>query len=63
MGYTIDDEQYYQMDPLTALIVQDVFTRYAEGSTVQEIANYLNNKGILSARNRKNHHQHRFPHA
>lgn len=52
-GYTIDAEKHYQVNPLTAPIVLDVFNKYADGYTVQEIADYLKEKKISSARNGK----------
>ena len=50
-GYTIDSKQYYQIDPLTAPIVLDVFNKYADGYTIKDITDYLKEKQISSARN------------
>lgn len=52
-GYYIDQERHYQIDPATAPIVLDIFTKYADGMTIKEIVNDLNSKGISSARNGK----------
>ena len=52
-GYTVDAEKYYQIDPLTAPVVLDVFNKYADGYTVQQIIDYLNDKNISSARKGK----------
>ena len=49
-GYTVDAEQCYQVDPLTAPIVVDVFKKYAEGYTIQEIVDYLKEMKVSSAR-------------
>lgn len=46
IGYTIDSEQYFQIDPLTAPTVLQAFTAYAEGATMQEVTDLLNIKGI-----------------
>lgn len=53
LGYVIDSEQYYQLDPLTAPAVLDAFTRYADGSSMQEIADELNLKGVRTNRGNK----------
>lgn len=46
IGYTVDSEQYFQIDPLTAPAVLQAFTAYAAGATMQEITDQLNIKGI-----------------
>ncbi len=51
LGYTTDSEQRFHIDPLTAPIVQEVFTRYADGETVAEITSSLNARGLVSSRN------------
>lgn len=53
MGYVIDKEQYFQVDPVTAPVIVELFTRYSEGVTMQELVNMLNNRGIRSARGGK----------
>ena len=53
MGYYIDQERHYQIDPATAPIVLDIFTKYADGMTIKEIVNDLNSRGISSVRNGK----------
>jgi hypothetical protein len=40
---------YYEIDPLTAPIVVDIYTRYADGENMKDIADSLNNKGIRAA--------------
>jgi len=47
-GYTINSERYYEIDPLTAPIVLEIFTRYADGETVKEIGDDMNNRGIFT---------------
>jgi len=47
-GYIINSERYYEIDPLTAPIVLEIFTRYANGQTVAEISEELNNRGVFT---------------
>ena len=49
LGYISNSEHKYQIDPKTAPIVVEVFTRYADGETVTEIINDFNSRGIKSA--------------
>ena len=48
IGYMIDSEQYFQLDPLTAPFVLEAFKQYAEGATMKEIRDYLNEHGMNS---------------
>ena len=48
MGYMIDKDKHYQINPETAPIVREIFTRYAEGETAVEIINSLTARGIKS---------------
>lgn len=50
IGYMIDSEQYFQLDPLTAPFVLEAFKRYAEGDTMKEIRDYLNGQGVKNTR-------------
>ena len=50
IGYTIDSEQYFQLDPLTAPFVLEAFKQYAEGATMKEIRDYLNEHGMKNTR-------------
>lgn len=49
-GYTIDSERHYQIDPRTAPVVLEMFTRYDGGSTMKEIRDYLNDAGVTTVR-------------
>lgn len=51
IGYSTDENQYYIIDTLTAPAVLDAFKHYAEGSTMQEITDELNLKGIRTKKN------------
>ena len=50
IGYTIDSEQYFQLDPLTAPFVLEAFQQYDEGATMKEIRDYLNQHGVKNTR-------------
>ena len=54
IGYVIDQEQYFQIDPVKAPFVLDAFKMYDEGSTMSEIRDYLNEHNVLN--NRGNPH-------
>ena len=48
VGLTVDSEKHYVIDPLTAPAVLEAFKLYAEGKTVTQIVDILNEKGIQS---------------
>lgn len=52
VGYTIDSEQYFQLDPLTAPVVLEAFKMYDKGATLTDISRHMNDKGIYSYRNK-----------
>lgn len=45
-GYVIDAEKNYQIDPIVAPIVIDIFNRYAAGETITSIINDFNGRGV-----------------
>ncbi len=49
LGYTINSEHHFQIDPIVAPAVLQAFNSYAEGATMTEVAEELNAKGIRSA--------------
>lgn len=49
----IDKDRHFQIDPVAAPIVLGVFKIYANGSTVQQIVDSLNERGIKNSRNGK----------
>ena len=53
LGYVIDDEQHFQLDPNTAPFVLEAFKKYDEGATLTEIRDWLNEKGVTSTRGYK----------
>ena len=50
IGYTVDQDGHYQLDPITAPLVLRAFTRYDKGATIQEVTDELNEKGLRSFR-------------
>lgn len=50
MGYVIDEEQDFQLDPLTAPLVLETFKRYGGGATMTEIQDWLNAQGVKNTR-------------
>lgn len=48
LGYTIDSEHHFQINPLIAPAVLDAFKRYADGATMKELADEMNAKGLRS---------------
>ncbi len=52
LGYVLGSNQRLEVDPLTAPLVVEIFTRYAEGETVREIVQSLNERGLKTRRNK-----------
>ena len=50
LGYRIDSEHHYQIDPTTAPVVQEAFQRYAAGESIRSIIESLNARGIRNGR-------------
>ena len=50
LGYRIDSEHHYQIDPATAPVVQEAFQRYAAGESIRSIIESLNARGIRNSR-------------
>ena len=48
LGYRIDENKDYQLDPITAPAVLEMFELYAAGASMQEIVDNLNAMGIRS---------------
>jgi Site-specific recombinases, DNA invertase Pin homologs len=47
-GYRVDENKHFETDPLTAPIVREIFERYADGQTVVEISDALNDRGVFT---------------
>lgn len=52
LGYRIDENQRYQIDPTMAPVVQEVFRRYADGEGMKGLCDELNSRGIRTGRGR-----------
>ena len=52
-GYVIDKDMQYQLDPHTAPVVLEIFTRYDQGATMKEIMEEMRQKGITTVRGKK----------
>ena len=50
MGYVIDAEQHFQIDPVTAPYILDAFKQYDEGATMTQIRDSLNEQGMKNTR-------------
>lgn len=53
VGYTVDANQFYQIDPVVAPVVLSAFQHYADGATMQEITDEMNIRGIRTKRGGK----------
>ena len=51
LGYTTDKEQHYAINATTAPVVQEIFALYADGVTVKEICDMMNERGIRTQYN------------
>ena len=49
VGYVVDDEQHFQIDPLTGPFVLEAFKRYADGATMKELVEFFKEKGIKNS--------------
>ena len=51
IGYVIDADRHFQIDPLTAPFVVEAFKRYAEGATMKQVLDWLNRQGVKTGKN------------
>jgi site-specific DNA recombinase len=49
LGYYVDEERRFHVDPETAPTVREIFELYASGKTVAEITKYLNAKQVKTS--------------
>ena len=52
LGYVLGKDKRLSIDPLTAPLVLEVFTRYADGETITEIKKSLNERGLRTKKNK-----------
>lgn len=50
VGYAVDKDQFFQLDPMTAPVVLESFTLYANGATIKQVVDILNRKGVRTNR-------------
>ena len=50
IGYIIDREQRFQIDPITSPFVLAAFEKYADGATMKEVRDYLNEHGVTNTK-------------
>lgn len=48
IGYIVDEEQHFQIDPLVAPYVLEAYKMYANGSTMREVKRWLTVKGVTN---------------
>lgn len=53
LGYRVDEERRFQIDPETAPIVREIFEMYASGKMVTEIIKHLNAKQVKTSRGKE----------
>ena len=53
IGFKVDKEKFFQIDPLKAPFVVEAFQRYNDGATMKELMNWLNDSGVTTNRNQK----------
>ncbi len=53
LGYCSDNEQNILIDPVTAAIPLEIFTRYDNGESIKEICDALNSRGLKTRNGKK----------
>ena len=53
MGYIIDSDQHFQIDPVAAPVILEIFKLYSKGTSMQTLVNMLNEHNIKSSRGGK----------
>lgn len=53
IGFKVDEEKFFQIDPLKAPFVVEAFQRYNDGATMKELMNWLNDSGVTTNRKQK----------
>ena len=62
-GYSVDEEKHYQLNPVTAPVVLEIFQKYADGMSIKDITDELNARGLKTAKGadfNKNSMRHMF---
>ena len=53
LGYYVDEERRFHVDPDGAAVVREIFEMYASGKTVAEITKYLNSKQVKTSQGKE----------
>lgn len=53
LGYKISSDGYYEIDPITAPVVEEIFRRIADKETAKSVMDDLNERGIKSGQGKK----------
>lgn len=53
LGYVVGTDGVLAVDPLTAPLVTEIFTRYDSGESISEITASLNGRGLKTKRARR----------
>ena len=53
LGYYVDEERRFHVDPEGAAVVQEIFEMYTSGKTVAEITKYLNAKQVKTSQGKE----------
>ena len=56
LGYTIDSEKHFQIDPVIAPIIVEAFERYAAGATMKQVRNWMNQRAVKNPRGNEMSH-------
>lgn len=52
-GYTVNKDRYYEIDPPAAMIVREVFQLYANGKTMKQIRDILDEREVTNNQGKK----------
>lgn len=50
LGYKITPDKHFELDPINAKVVKEIFEMYADGKQSSEIINYCNSKGYKTSK-------------
>ena len=53
IGFTVNKDQFYEIDPVKAPWVLEAFKLYGNGKTIKEIVTLLNTKGVTTSNGSK----------
>jgi len=53
LGYVVDEERHFHVDPVGAAVIREIFEMYASGKTVTEIIKHLNDKKVKTSLGRE----------